>query len=58
LDTQRQARRVGAVLLVATYAGCGLTNTFFGFEMHTALYACLVAVLFGFCRDTPAEHKR
>lgn len=56
-DTQQQARRLGAALLVATYAGCGLTNTFFGFEMHTVLFASLTAVLFGFCRDAPAEPK-
>lgn len=56
-DTQQQARRLGAVLLVAAYAGCGLTNTFFGFEMHTVLFASLTAVLFGFCRDAPAEPK-
>jgi O-antigen ligase len=56
-DTHQQARRLGAALLAATYAGCGLTNTFFGFEMHTALYACLIAVLFGFCRDQPAGPK-
>ena len=53
-DTQQEARRLGAVLLVTAYAGCGLTNTFFGFEMHTTLFACLLAVLFGFCRDRPA----
>lgn len=56
-DSQQQARRLGAMLLATTYAGCGLTNTFFGFEMHTALYACLIAVLFGFCRDEPTGRK-
>lgn len=54
VDTQQRARQLGAVILTAAYGGCGLTNTFFGFEMHTALYACLIAVLFGFCRDRPA----
>jgi O-antigen ligase len=52
-DAAGQPVRAGAVLLVAAYAGCGLTNTFFGFEMHTALFACLYAILFGYCRDRP-----
>lgn len=53
-DSQVGARRVGACLLVAAYATCGITNTFFGFEMHTTLYACLFALLFGYCHDRPA----
>jgi O-antigen ligase len=56
-DSQRVARRLGVAILVAAYLGCGLTNTFFGFEMHTTLYACLVAMLFGFCRDRPVEDR-
>lgn len=54
-DSQQVGRRLGAVVLVASYAACGLTNTLFGFEMHTTLYACLLAVLLGYCRDRPVE---
>lgn len=56
-DGQQTARKLGSTLLVACYAGSGLTNTFFGFELHTTLYACLMAMLLGYCRDEAAGQK-
>mgnify|MGYP006204784839 CR=1 FL=1 len=50
-DSQRLVRLYGGAVLVAGYAGAGLTDLMFGFEFHTALYVVLAAVLIGYCRD-------
>lgn len=50
-DSQYRARVVGCVLLAASYFCAGLTNLMFGFEFHTMLYVCTLAILLGYCRD-------
>lgn len=55
LDSQRSMRVYGAVVLVGSYAGSGLTDLMFGFEFHTALYVALSTILIGYCRDRPPE---
>lgn len=53
-DSQYKARVVGCTLLSVSYFSAGLTNLMFGFEFHTMLYACTLAILLGFCRDREA----
>ena len=50
-DTQFNVRLYGVVVLVVAYLCDGLTDLMLGFEFHTALYATLIAILFGYCRD-------
>lgn len=50
-DTQFFVRLYGVVVLVVAYVCDGLTDLMLGFEFHTALYATLIAVLLGYCRD-------
>ncbi len=57
-DSQYKARLHGAVTLVLAYALMGATDTMLSFELHTALYVALAAVLLGYCRDSPAEGTR
>lgn len=56
-NSQYRARRNGAIVLAASYAVMGLTDTMLSFELHTALYVGLTAILFGYCRD-PATASR
>jgi len=53
-DSQRRARLYGCTVLSIAYFFDGLTDLMFGFEFHTALYAAILAILLGYCRDRPA----
>lgn len=54
-DSQFGLRLYGGVVLVVAYVFDGLTDLMLGFEFHTAIYACVAAILIGYCRDeTPA----
>jgi O-antigen ligase len=53
-DSQRQIRVYGCVVLSLAYFWDGLTDLMFGFEFHTALYAIILAILLGYCRDREA----
>src|SRR5690606_41581128 len=37
------------------YAVLGINSLMFGFEVHTALYFGLCAILLGYCRETPVR---
>jgi O-antigen ligase len=50
-DSQFPVRLYGGVVLIAAYVFDGLTDLMLGFEFHTAIYACLAAILIGYCRD-------
>ncbi|MBI4920913.1 MAG: O-antigen ligase family protein [Devosia nanyangense] len=50
-DSLYRARLFGVTVLVACYAVLGLNALMFGYEVHTALYCGLVAILLGFCRE-------
>lgn len=50
-DGQYRARLFGSILLVVGYVVMGLPDTMLSFELHTALYVALVAILLAFCRD-------
>lgn len=50
-DSQRRVRLYGCTVLSIAYFFDGLTDLMFGFEFHTALYAAILAILLGFCRD-------
>ena len=50
-DGQFNLRLYGIVVLVTAYIFDGLTDLMLGFEFHTAIYACLAAILIGYCRD-------
>ena len=50
-DGQFNLRLYGVVVLVTAYIFDGLTDLMLGFEFHTAIYACLAAILIGYCRD-------
>lgn len=50
-DSQRRLRLYGCTVLTLAYFFDGLTDLMFGFEFHTALYACILAILLGYCRD-------
>jgi O-antigen ligase len=50
-DSQRRLRLYGCTVLSIAYFCDGLTDLMFGFEFHTALYACILAILLGYCRD-------
>ena len=52
-DSQYAARLTGALVLTTGYAVCGLSYLMFGYEFHTTLYVCLVAIVLRFCRDDP-----
>lgn len=51
-DGQSRARLAGTILLVGAYAVLGLPDTMLSFEIHTAMYVALVAILLSYCRDT------
>jgi O-antigen ligase len=53
-DSLRRARLYGCTVLSIAYFFDGLTDLMFGFEFHTALYAAILAILLGYCRDRPA----
>jgi O-antigen ligase len=57
-DSQYSQRLLGCVLLSIGYFFAGLTDLMFGFELHTALYVALSAVLLGYCRDAPIAPVR
>lgn len=50
-DSQRRIRLYGCTVLSISYFFDGLTDLMFGFEFHTALYAVILAILLGYCRD-------
>jgi O-antigen ligase len=50
-DSQFDVRLYGGVVLVVAYIFDGLTDLMLGFEFHTAIYACIAAILIGYCRD-------
>lgn len=50
-DSQRRLRLYGCTVLSIAYFFDGLTDLMFGFEFHTALYAAILAILLGYCRD-------
>lgn len=53
-DSLRRIRLYGCAVLSIAYFFDGLTDLMFGFEFHTALYAAILAILLGYCRDRPA----
>ena len=53
-DSQYGARRFGVLMLTAGYVAMGLPDTMLSFELHTALYVAVVAILISYCRDAPA----
>lgn len=50
-DGQYRARLFGSIILVVGYVVMGLPDTMLSFELHTALYVALVAILLAYCRD-------
>jgi O-antigen ligase len=50
-DSQRRLRLYGCTVLSIAYFFDGLTDLMFGFEFHTALYVCILAILLAYCRD-------
>jgi O-antigen ligase len=52
-DSLYRARLGGIVLIVTAYVVLGINSLMFGYEVHTALYAGLCAIMLGFCRDAP-----
>jgi len=54
-DGQYRVRLYGCVLLVASYFTLGLADVMLGFELHTALYVAMTALLLSYCRDEPAR---
>ena len=50
-DSQRRLRLYGCTVISISYFFDGLTDLMFGFEFHTALYASILAILLGYCRD-------
>ena len=57
-DSQYQTRLYGCWLLVASYVSLGLADVMISFELHTALFMALTALLLAFCRDTPETAPR
>lgn len=57
-DGQYRARLFGSIVLVVGYVVMGLPDTMLSFELHTALYVGLAAVLLAFCRDAPAVARQ
>jgi O-antigen ligase len=53
-DSQYRVRLYGSGLLIASYITLGIADVMIGFELHTALYVALSALLLGYCRDAPA----
>jgi O-antigen ligase len=53
-DSQFRARLYGCTLLVGSYVTLGLADVMLSFELHTALYVVLTALLLSYCRDRPA----
>jgi O-antigen ligase len=54
-DSQYRVRLYGCALLVGSYVTLGLADVMIGFELHTALYVALTALLLSYCRDRPAQ---
>ena len=50
-DGQYRARLAGAGILTLAYIVMGLPDTMLSFDLHTALYVALVAILLAYCRD-------
>lgn len=50
-DRQYRARLFGSIIIVVGYVVMGLPDTMLSFELHTALYVALIAVLLAYCRD-------
>ena len=59
-DSGYRVRLFGVVLVVASYFALGLNSLMLGFEVHTALYCGLIAILLGYCREpvpSPADRS-
>lgn len=50
-DGLRRVRLYGCTVIAIAYFFDGLTDLMFGFEFHTALYAVILAILLGYCRE-------
>ena len=50
-DSQRPARVNSTIVLTVAYVAMGTTDTMIGFELHTALYVALTAIILAWCRD-------
>jgi O-antigen ligase len=57
-DAQYRARLFGSIVLVLGYIVMGLPDTMLSFDLHTALYVALTAILLAYCRDTPEPASR
>lgn len=56
-DSQYRARLFGTIMLVLGYIVMGLPDTMLSFELHTALYVALSAILLAYCRDEGEARK-
>jgi O-antigen ligase len=56
-DSQFRPRLYGCWLLSISYFVLGLPDTMLSFELHTALYVALTAILLNYCRDVPAAAR-
>lgn len=52
-DSLYRARLGGIVLIVTAYVVLGINSLMFGYEVHTALYAGLCAIMLRLRRDAP-----
>ena len=50
-DSQYRMRLYGCVMLMGSYFTLGLADVMIGFELHTALFVALTALLLSYCRD-------
>jgi len=57
-DSQFRARIYGCTLLVGSYVTLGLADVMLTFELNTALYIVLTALLLSYCSDqTPLSRR-
>lgn len=50
-DSQSRFRMAAAIGLPVAYGIFGITYLTFGYELHTTLYVCFMAIILGYCRD-------
>jgi O-antigen ligase len=50
-DSQSRFRMAAAIGLPVAYGIFGITYLTFGYELHTTLYVCFLAIILGYCRD-------
>ena len=53
-DSQRPQRILATGIISVAYFMLGLTDTMISFELHTAFYVVLTAIILSFCRDEAA----